>query len=63
MTTDGRYGTWVEHFPGNLRWSNAMQIVKGMAPYGAVAIGEIDSICEALKDAPVDGGRWAQPAG
>ena len=25
-------GTWALHFPGNLRWSNAMQIVKGMAP-------------------------------
>ena len=31
--------TWAVHFPGNLRWSNAMQIVKGMVPYAAVAHG------------------------
>ena len=24
--------SWAVHFPGNLRWTNAMQIVKGMAP-------------------------------
>jgi dienelactone hydrolase len=36
--------TWAVHFPGNLRWSNAMQIVKGMAPYGAVAMDEVDRI-------------------
>jgi hypothetical protein len=37
-------GTWVEHFPGNLRWTNAMQIVKGMAAYGAVAMEEVDRV-------------------
>ena len=42
-------GTWTVHFPGNLRWSNAMQIVKGMAPYGAVAMDEIDRIGQRLK--------------
>ena len=36
--------TWAVHFPGNLRWSNAMQIVKGMAPYGAIAMDEVDRI-------------------
>jgi len=36
--------SWVVHFPGNLRWSNAMQIVKGMAPYGAVAMAEVDRV-------------------
>lgn len=46
--TDG-CGTWVEHYPGNLRWSNAMQIVKGMAPYGAVAMAEVDIIGQRLK--------------
>jgi dienelactone hydrolase len=42
--SDIRCGTWVEHFPGNLRWSNAMQIVKGMAAYGAVAMEEVDRV-------------------
>jgi dienelactone hydrolase len=39
-----KQSTWAVHFPGNLRWSNAMQIVKGMAPYGAVAMDEVDRI-------------------
>ena len=42
MSGDG--STWAVHFPGNLRWSNAMQIVKGMAPYGAIAMDEVDRI-------------------
>ncbi len=40
--------TWAVHFPGNLRWSNAMQIVKGMAPYGAIAMDEVDRIARRL---------------
>jgi dienelactone hydrolase len=36
--------TWPVTFPGNLRWSNAMQIVKGMVPYAAAAMAEIDNI-------------------
>ena len=41
--------TWAVQFPGNLRWSNAMQIVKGMAPYGAIAMDEVDRIARRLK--------------
>jgi len=41
-------GTWIDHFPGNFMWSNATLVCKGMAPYGAVAIGEIDRIGERL---------------
>jgi hypothetical protein len=41
-------GSWIDHFPGNFMWSNATLVCKGMAPYGAVAIGEIDRICERL---------------
>src|SRR5688572_18946663 len=36
--------SWAVTFPGNLRWSNAMQIVKGMVPYGAAAMAEIDNV-------------------
>src|SRR5262249_27307016 len=42
-------GNWVETFPGNLRWSNAMQIVKGMVPWAAAAMGEIDIVVERLR--------------
>ena len=34
MGAESKFAGWAVHFPGNLRWSNAMQIVKGMAPYG-----------------------------
>src|SRR5262245_47272048 len=45
----GHEGTWAVHFPGNLRWSNAMQIGKGMAPYGAVPSDEAEGIGRHLK--------------
>ena len=41
--------SWAVTFPGNLRWSNAMQIVKGMAPYGAIAMEEVDRIGDRLR--------------
>jgi dienelactone hydrolase len=49
MTSTDKCGTWVEHFPGNLRWSNAMQIVKGMVPWAASAMAEIDRVGQRLK--------------
>lgn len=42
-------GPWIEHFPGNMIWSNACLVTKGMAPYGAVALEEIDQVCERLR--------------
>jgi dienelactone hydrolase len=48
-------GNWVETFPGNLRWSNAMQIVKGMVPWAAAAMGEIDVVVQRLKAREHDG--------
>ena len=47
--------TWIDHFPGNFMWSNATLVTKGMAPYGAVALGEIDEVCGRLR------GRQDQP--
>src|SRR5215475_9514630 len=41
---------WAVTFPGNLRWSNATQIVKGMVAYGAAAMAEIDAVTRRLKD-------------
>jgi pimeloyl-ACP methyl ester carboxylesterase len=40
---------WIEHLSGNMVWSNAILVTKGMAPYGAVALGEIDQVCEKLR--------------
>ncbi|MYZ47583.1 alpha/beta hydrolase [Propylenella binzhouense] len=39
---------WVEQFPGNLKWSNATLVTKGMAPYGVVALNDIERVCERL---------------
>src|SRR5215510_4565215 len=49
QSTMNAQSTWAVHFPGNLRWSNAMQIVKGMAPYGAIAMDEVDRIARRLQ--------------
>lgn len=42
-------GTWAQTFPGNMVWSNATLITKGMAQYNAVAMAEIDEVCERLR--------------
>jgi naringenin degradation protein FdeB len=53
--------TWTDHFPGNFQWSNATLVCAGMAPYGAVAIGEIDRICARLAArGPADPDAWWQ---
>ena len=49
MVSTPSEGNWPVTFPGNLRWSNAMQIVKGMVAYGAAAMAEIDLITQRLK--------------
>jgi dienelactone hydrolase len=42
-------GPWIDHFGDNFLWSNATLIIKGMAPYGVVALEEIDRTCEKLR--------------
>jgi dienelactone hydrolase len=49
MVSTPSESNWAVTFPGNLRWSNAMQIVKGMVGYGAAAMAEIDAITLRLR--------------
>src|SRR5688572_4342782 len=56
MTT----GRWMSEFPGNFVWSNAALVTKGMAPYGAVALGEIDEVCERLRARQGDADAWRE---
>ena len=42
-------GPWIDHFGDNFLWSNATLILKSMAPYGVVALEEIDRVCERLR--------------
>ncbi|HEY7649476.1 MAG TPA: alpha/beta fold hydrolase [Methylomirabilota bacterium] len=53
-------GTWVTQFPGNFVWSNAALVTKGMAPYGAVALGEIDEVCERLRHRQGEPDAWRE---
>jgi pimeloyl-ACP methyl ester carboxylesterase len=39
-------------------WSNATLVTKGMAPYGAVALGEIDQVCENLRPRQGEPEAW-----
>ena len=52
--------TWIEQFPGNFVWSNAALVTKGMAPYGAVALGEIDEVCARLKTRQSEPDAWCE---
>src|SRR6266852_2422612 len=51
---------WIEEFPGNFVWSNATLVTKGMAPYGAVALGEIDEVCQRLRARQGEPGAWTE---
>src|SRR3974377_2052751 len=56
-------GPWIDHFGDNFLWSNATLILKGMAPYGVVALEEIDRVCERLrtrKDEADRGKAWVE---
>lgn len=41
-------GNWIHSFPAHYQWSNATLVTKGMAPWGAVALGEIDQVVQRL---------------
>jgi dipeptidyl aminopeptidase/acylaminoacyl peptidase len=53
-------GAWIAQFPGNFNWSNAALVTKGMAPYGAVALGEIDEVCERLSARQHEPQAWEE---
>src|SRR5882672_3493318 len=60
-TTMSSSGSWSDSFPGNFQWSNATLVCKGMAPYGAVALEEIERVCERLRArGPQDADTWRQ---
>ena len=53
-------GSWLASFPGNFVWSNAALVTKGMAPYGAVALGEMDEVCERLRHRQNEPDAWRE---
>lgn len=60
LTDAAGAGSWKMQFPGNLAWSNATLATKGMAPYAAVALGEIDDVCERLKSRQGESDAWRE---
>ncbi|WP_426955825.1 alpha/beta hydrolase family protein [Muricoccus radiodurans] len=52
--------SWTDHFPGNFLWSNAMLVCKGMAPYGAVALRDLDRIGARLRGRQGEANAWAE---
>ncbi|WP_172122073.1 alpha/beta fold hydrolase [Devosia sp. 919] len=50
--------SWVEQFPGNFQWSNALLVCKGMAPYGAVSLADLDRVVAELVEAEVTSDNW-----
>ena len=52
--------TWIETFPGNFVWSNATLVTKGMAHYGAVAMSEVDEVCQRLARRQDEPDAWRQ---
>jgi alpha-beta hydrolase superfamily lysophospholipase len=56
-------GPWIDHFGDNFLWSNAALIIKGMAPYGVVSLGEIDRVCERLRVRQHEPHAWAEEWG
>ena len=51
-------GNWVDSFPKNYQWPNATSITKGMAPRGAVALGEIDELVQRLHQRAAEPDAW-----
>jgi dienelactone hydrolase len=49
-----------EEFPGNFVWSNAAMVTKGMAPYGAVAHAEMDTVFATLRTRQQEADAWRQ---
>src|SRR5712671_2674135 len=52
--------SWLEQFPGNFAWSNAALVTKAMAPYGAVALAEVDEVCRKLKVRQSEADAWRE---
>ena len=51
---------WIDSFPDSFKFSNATLVCKGLAPYGAVAIGEIDAITDRIAARGEDPQAWIE---
>jgi alpha-beta hydrolase superfamily lysophospholipase len=51
-------GNWIDSVPENFQWSNAALVTKGMAPWGAVAMAEIDEVIQRLHERSKEPQAW-----
>jgi hypothetical protein len=51
---------WIDSFPDSFKYSNASLVCKGLAPYGAVSIGEIDTITGRIAARGDDPDAWLE---
>ena len=51
---------WIDPFPDNFKFSNATLVCKGLAPYGAIAVGEIDTITDRISARGDDPNAWLE---
>lgn len=57
MSSD-RFDQWFMYFPGQYRWSAALALVLGSAPYGGAELGEVDAVGRQLLDRVGDDDAW-----
>lgn len=55
---DARFDRWFMYFPGQYRWSAALALVLGSAPYGGAELGEVDAVGRRLRDRVGDDEAW-----
>ncbi|MGI8563156.1 MAG: alpha/beta hydrolase family protein [Candidatus Dormibacter sp.] len=53
-----KFGDWFAYFPQDYRWSAAMSLVLGAAPYGGSDLGEADQAGRSLRDRVGDDEAW-----
>ncbi|MGH9086528.1 MAG: alpha/beta hydrolase family protein [Acidimicrobiales bacterium] len=53
-----RFDQWFMYFPGSYRWSAALTLVLGSAPYGGAELGEVDAVGRQLLDRVGDDEAW-----
>lgn len=50
--------TWFAYFPEDYRWSSAVLILIGTAPWGSSDIGEVDRVCRRLRKSVGNDDAW-----
>lgn len=53
-----RFDQWFMYFPGHYRWSAALVLVLGSAPYGGAELGEVDAVGRRLLARVGDDAAW-----